>query len=119
MFYIYVILAGILHKYQYGSYHRGLIKQKYNIKGYVQDHHIIPRQFRSRVSLDLDNSNNIIILPTSYGKLFLDTKRPVHENGHPKYNKYVETLLDKNYTELELINILRRDILHGNITKII
>ena len=70
-----MILAGILHKYQYGSYHRGLIKQKYKIKGYVQDHHIIPRQFRSRVSLDLDNSNNIIILPTSYGKLFLDTRR--------------------------------------------
>ena len=39
------------------------------------------------------------MLPTSYGKLYLNTTRPIHENGHPNYNKYIKQLLDEKYSE--------------------
>lgn len=116
LFYSSLILG---FKYYYGSYSRAIIKQRYGIRGLVQDHHIIPRQFSSRVNIDIDSPINLIILPTSYGNIYLDTKRPIHENGHPKYNKYIGKLLDQNYTEEYIITFLRSQLLSGNISYII
>jgi hypothetical protein len=114
-----ILILSLLNKYNYGSYNRAILKQKYGIRGLVQDHHIIPRQFSRRVSIDVDSSKNLIMLPTSYGKLFLNTSRPIHENGHPKYNKYIEQLLNQNATEEFIIFFLRQQLLNGNIIRIL
>lgn len=116
--YIIVILS-LLNKYNYGSYNRAIIKQKHGIRGLVQDHHIIPRQFSCRVNIDIDGSKNLIMLPTSYGKLLLNTSRPIHENGHPKYNKYIRQLLDQNFTEEFIITLMREQLLSGSLNRII
>lgn len=116
--YIIVILF-LLNKYHYGSYNRAILKQKHGIRGLVQDHHIIPKQFSCRVNIDIDASNNLIILPTSYGKLFSNTSRPIHENGHPKYNKYIQQLLDQNFTEEFIIIFIRQQLLSGSLNRII
>lgn len=115
--YIIVILS-LFNKYNYGSYNRVILKQKHKIRGLVQDHHIIPRQFSKRVSIDIDTSKNLIMLPTSYGKLFLNTSRPIHENGHPKYNKYIKQLLDQNFTEDLIIAFIRHELLTSNLSRI-
>jgi len=114
---IYITLI-IGYKYYYGSYSRTVIKGRRGIRGLVQDHHIIPRQFSNRVNIDLDSPTNLITLPTNYGKLFLNTDRPIHDNGHPKYNKYIGNLLDQNFTEEAIISFLRLQLLSGNISKI-
>lgn len=116
--YIIVILS-LLNKYHYGSYNRAILKQRHGIRGLVQDHHIIPRQFSRRVNIDVDESKNLIMLPTSYGKLFLNTSRPIHENGHPKYNKYIAKLLDQNFTEDFIITSMKQQLLSGNLNRVI
>lgn len=116
--YIIVILS-LLNKYHYGSYSRAVLKQKHGIRGLVQDHHIIPRQFSRRVNIDIDGSKNLIMLPTSYGKLLLNTLRPIHENGHPNYNKYVGQLLDQNFTEDFIIIFIKQQLLNDSLNRVI
>ena len=60
------------------------------------------------------------MLPTSYGKLFINTKRPIHENGHIKYNYYVKSLLD-TYDVDEVLKILKYQLVKNpdNITRLI
>ena len=114
-----ILILSLLNKYHYGSYSRAVLKQKYGIRGLVQDHHIIPRQFSRRVNIDIDGSNNLIMLPTLYGKLCLNTSRPIHENGHPNYNKYVRELLDQNITEEFIIIFIRQQLLNNSLNRII
>ena len=69
-------------------------------KKLVQDHHVIPREFRShpaieKAQFDIDCSLNLMILPTKKGFEILETIRQIHENGHPRYNAYIESILDK------------------------
>jgi len=116
--YIIVILS-LFNKYHYGSYNRVILKQKNGIRGLVQDHHIIPRQFSHRVNIDIDGSKNLIMLPTLYGKLFLNTSRPIHENGHPIYNNYIKQLLDQNLTEEFIITFIRQQLLSGDLNRVI
>lgn len=116
--YITIILS-LLNKYHYGSYNRAIVKQRHGFRGFVQDHHIIPRQFSKKVSIDVDSSKNLIMLPTSYGQLFLNTSRPIHENGHPKYNKYIEQLLNQNFTEDFIIYFIRNQLLNDNIIRLL
>lgn len=66
----------------------------------VQDHHVIPREFRShpaikKAQFNIDCSLNLIILPTKKGFEILETSRQMHENGHPRYNAYIRSILDK------------------------
>jgi hypothetical protein len=116
--YIIVILS-LLNRYHYGSYNRAILKQKRDIRGLVQDHHIIPRQFSRRVNINIDESKNLMMLPTSYGKLFLNTSRPIHENGHVKYNKYIKHLLDQNFTEDFIITFVRQQLLNNSLKRVI
>ena len=83
----------------YGSVLRRTFKRRFLIIGLVQDHHIIPREFESltinsKIISNINDSKNIIMLPTTYGKLILNTKRPIHENGHKNYNKYVKDTVE-------------------------
>ena len=115
----YWIIIFLIGRYSYGSYNRAIIKQKHGIRGLVQDHHIIPRQFSKIVNIDIDSSRNLIMLPTSYGKLYLNTTRPIHENGHPNYNKYIKHLLDEKYSEEYILKFLKKQILSDKLHKII
>lgn len=112
--------------YIYSSIYRRNIKRKFLINGLVQDHHIIPREFRNIINYNnsklinhIDSSQNLIILPTRYGKLFIDTNRSIHENGHIHYNRYVYNLLNNNYSIDYIINYLKQQLRQGHIKEVI
>tara|TARA_B100000427_G_scaffold75037_1_gene61141 strand:+ start:145 stop:768 length:624 start_codon:yes stop_codon:yes gene_type:complete len=81
---------------RYGSLLRKNFKLRFNIRN-VEDHHIIPVQFRhhplfDRVKYDLQAGDNIIMMPREIGNL--RENRIIHRGPHPKYNKFVGTVLD-------------------------
>lgn len=89
--------------------------------GLVNDHHIIPRQFRNDINYSnsqlidsIDSSKNLIILPTYYGNLFINTTRPVHTNNHKYYNEYVKSLIDKKYEPDAILLYLRYQLIHDH-----
>ena len=110
----------------YSSIYRRNIKKKYLLCGLVQDHHIIPRQFRNKLNYktsklidSIDSSKNLIILPTRYGRLFINTNRSIHENGHKYYNEYIYSLIKNNFSIDDIIISVRKELRSGNIKKII
>ncbi len=71
-----------------------------NIWG-LQRHHIIPREWRDhptiiKFSYDVNAKENLIFMPSRITKrvMRIDYMRPIHDHGHPKYNKYVKKNLD-------------------------
>lgn len=106
------------YKYYYGSDNRKYIKKRFNVYGLVEDHHIIPKQFRNHPKLKKYNFNishpsNIMLMPNKLGVYFLYTNRMLHTGGHPQYNKFVGKILEKvdNEDDLkELIWFLRYSI---------
>jgi hypothetical protein len=120
-----IIFNIIIFTYLYGSLYRRNLKKKFLLIGLVQDHHIIPNEFKnyiinSSILTSIHDSKNIIMLPTSYGKLLINTKRPIHENGHKKYNNYVKKLLEI-YDIDDILYFLKYQIIKNsnNITKLI
>jgi hypothetical protein len=104
-------------KFNYGSEERKRFKDLSKIRYLVQDHHCIPRQFRNHkllreIDFDVNCSRNILIMPTRLGikELNLDPNCLVHEGGHPKYNKYVGSQLEKIKNEYETIDEQRYQI---------
>ena len=85
--------------------------------GLVQDHHVIPRQFKNHVAMknsgyDMNSSKNIIMMPTRHGihTLNLRENRLVHEGNHKEYNNFVGEMLEIINDEDEmdyLTNILK------------
>lgn len=101
----------------YGSVNRRTIKRKLCIIGLVQDHHIIPYEHRdhirnSKILTSIHDSKNIIMLPNTVGKCIINTTRPIHENGHKHYNKYVKLLLDE-YNIDEVHDFLRSQLINN------
>ena len=81
---------------RYGSLIRRNFKLRWNVRN-IEDHHVIPLQFRhhplfEKVNYDLQNSDNLIMLPREIGKL--RKNRITHNGPHPKYNTFVGTILD-------------------------
>tara|TARA_A100001015_G_scaffold260777_1_gene305804 strand:- start:822 stop:1193 length:372 start_codon:yes stop_codon:yes gene_type:complete len=110
----------------YSSVYRRNIKRRFLLCGLVQDHHIIPREFKNILNYDnsnlinsIDSSKNLIILPTRYGKLFINTNRSIHENGHKHYNKYIYNLIITNNSIDYIIRYVKQQLRNGNIEKII
>ena len=110
----------------YSSVYRRNIKRKFLLCGLVQDHHIIPREFKSILNFEnsklinnIDSSKNLIILPNTYGKLFLNTNRSIHENGHKHYNRYIYDLIIRNNSIDYIIPYVKQQLRNGNIEKII
>ena len=104
-------------KFNYGSEERIRFKDLSKIRYFVQDHHCIPRQFRNHkllreINFDVNCSRNILIMPTRLGikELNLDPNCLVHEGGHPKYNKYVGSQLEKIKNKYETIDEQRYQI---------
>ena len=107
--------------YQYGSTARKLFKLRWNLGGLVQDHHIIPQQFRHNILVrdKIHESSNILIMPTPKGihKLRLRENRIVHWGPHAKYNVFVGYELDlcRNYKDIEeLQNYLKWELRFRN-----
>lgn len=112
--------------YIYSSLYRRNMKRKYLLCGLIQDHHIIPRQLRNKIDYktsalidNIDSSNNLIMLPTRYGKLFLNTNRSIHENGHQYYNQYINSLIQQGYSIDYIILFVRNQIRYGIVKMLI
>ena len=103
------------------------IRDNRNLKGLVSVHHIIPKQFKNHPVIkiskyDIENGYNLMFLPTNNAnnKLLLHHDRPFHSNGHIKYNKYVEDILDEmlvmgkinEYNLCELNKKLKQNMRH-------
>lgn len=121
----YLLVINIL-VYLYSSVYRRNIKRKYLLCGLVQDHHIIPREFKNIINYEnsklintIDSSNNLLMMPTRYGKLFIKTNRSIHENGHKLYNKYIYNLIFQNYSIDYIIPLVKKELKSGTIYKII
>ena len=121
----YLLIINIL-VFLYSSLYRRNIKRKFLLCGLVQDHHIIPREFKniindknSKLIDSIDSSKNLIILPTRYGKLFIDTNRSIHENGHKHYNKYIHDLIIKNNSIDFIIPYVKQQLRNGIVEKIV
>lgn len=122
---IYLLIINIL-TFIYSSVYRRNIKKTFLLCGLVQDHHIIPREFKNILNYNksnlincIDSSKNLIILPTRYGKLFINTNRSIHENGHKHYNRYIYSLILNNFSIDDIILLVKKEIRSGNIEKII
>lgn len=110
----------------YSSVYRRNIKRKFLLCGLVQDHHIIPREFKNLINYEnsklinnIDSSKNLIILPTRYGKLFINTNRSIHENGHKHYNRYIRKLITQNNSIDFIIFYVKQQLRNGTVEKII
>ena len=77
----------------YRSKLRSLIVKKNSLTGRVDNHHVIPQQFRnhnvlSKCDFDINCSSNIVLLPNKSG-IPIAPNLKVHTGGHRKYNRYV------------------------------
>lgn len=88
-------------EYRYGSTQRKVYKKYKNYTNLVQDHHIIPKQWKKHklirtINFDINSSNNLIIMPTPKTFLYFNfnSNLRTHYVGHPSYNLYVKKILD-------------------------
>lgn len=87
--------------YRYGSKERKQFKKRYNYNNLVQDHHVIPKQWKNHkliktINYDINSCNNLIIMPIPKA-IYIHNLNPLirtHFNGHNKYNSYVKYNLD-------------------------
>ena len=93
--------------HRYGSTHRKFFKLKWKLSGLVQDHHVIPQQFKKNGLIydRIHHPENLIIMPTPKGiqELKLRENRLIHWGSHPKYNAFVlsELKLCENHKQIE------------------
>lgn len=87
--------------YRYGSKVRKAYKNKKKYTGIVQDHHIIPKQWKQHnliktIDFDINSSNNLIIMPIPKTFLYINCSPNLrtHYIGHPIYNLYIKSVLD-------------------------
>lgn len=89
-------------RWNYNSQARKAFRRRNGVvSDFVQDHHVIPKQWRKhpsvlRFGLDINDSQNLILMPTAYGKyrFKLRPERYTHDGGHHKYNVYIKEILD-------------------------
>ena len=99
------------YKYCYGTMNRQYFKKRFNIYGLVEDHHIIPKQFRNHPKLkkynfNLSQPSNIMLMPNKIGIQNLDTNRMLHTGGHTQYNRFVGKMLEKIDNEDDIKEIM-------------
>ncbi len=88
--------------FHYGSIHRRMIKQKHNLVGVVEDHHIIPRSLIkhpliAETKFPIHCSKNIKMMPSVKNKM-VDEDILVH-CLHRKYNGFMKERLNQIYEE--------------------
>ena len=102
-----------------------LYKKRFGLTSLVEIHHLIPKQHKNHpiitnLNYEIEDGYNFAFLPNKKGinKINLYKNRPIHQNGHYKYNLFVKDYLDylydsKNYSKEDLIKFnifLRRNM---------
>ena len=92
---------------RYGTKARRKIKYSYHEKGFIEDHHIIPKEFREhllfeKINFDVGCSNNIYILPSvSFKESICNTNinndTMIYHNCHRLYNSFVKENINNIY----------------------
>ena len=108
-------------RFGYRANYRRSFKIRFGLSGLVEDHHIIPKQWKDHHNLkaakfSIDAPYNLMLLPSSKGSKILNTNRIFHSGGHPLYNLYVKHKLDSIESRDELyylVNDLRQDLIKG------
>ena len=87
--------------YTYKSKARKSLKYNLNLNKYVQDHHIIPKQWKNhklikKYNYNINAANNLILMPNKLGhrELQLPSYQIIHDGGHLEYNKFIKQNLD-------------------------
>lgn len=89
--------------YRYASKRRKQIKKNIYDNNAVEDHHVIPKQFKyhpliQEIDYDVSCSKNLLIMPTYYGYWLLKKNiHPdiiIHNKGHCEYNIFVGSVLN-------------------------
>lgn len=80
----------------YGSTLRKEIKTKYGLRGKVEDHHMIPREFRDhpviiRTGYEIDANDNLKMMPN---RKYEVADYILRHEPHKEYNKYIRSYLD-------------------------
>ena len=90
--------------FRYRGWDRKLFKKIKGYNGYINEHHVIPKQHRDhpllkQVKYDINSRFNLLIMPTKDGidKLNLDPNT-IYHGPHPQYNKMVKRDLDEIYS---------------------
>lgn len=90
--------------FKYRSCNRRNFKKSKGYINFVEDHHIIPKQWKTHdllqsIHFDLNSSNNLYIMPNKYAmkRFHLHPDTLIHQGGHRKYNLYVKEQLDYIY----------------------
>ncbi len=80
-------------------------KLRFGLTELVQIHHIVPREFRKHDLVrevspiwQMERGENFMFMPSKKGMLTLNTRRFCHEGGHPAYNDYVLSQLNRIVT---------------------
>ena len=86
----------LMDTYRYGSSQRKYIKAKYGLYGKVEDHHLIPKQFKYHPVIiesgfQIHCSHNLKMMPSN--KYNVPDHILIHHT-HPAYNQYVKQYLD-------------------------
>ena len=108
--------------YRYGTVSRRDFKKRYKLTGLVEDHHIIPKQWKNhkiihKTGYNISESYNIMFMPSRIGFGTLKTNRLLHSGGHCAYNKYIKQCLNEIETKQELwqfVGKVRKNLRNGN-----
>lgn len=86
--------------FHYNTKYRRQFKNKYFKPYYVDNHHIIPKQFHNHpliqeIGFDVACSKNILFLPNSFAKSIFKKDDFLYHSSHPKYNTFVHKELQR------------------------
>jgi hypothetical protein len=86
--------------FHYNTKYRRNFKNTYFKDDFIDNHHIIPREFQNNPLLqelpfDVACSKNICFLPTRSAKHILQDHSLIYHDSHPKYNRFVEKELQR------------------------
>ena len=86
--------------FHYNTKHRRNFKNCFYDDRYVDNHHIIPKQFTNHpllceLNIDVSCSKNIIFLPNRYAKSIFNSNTTIYHQSHPKYNRFVDKELQR------------------------
>mgnify|MGYP001172324281 CR=1 FL=1 len=81
--------------FRYNTVYRRKFKNDVYMKNMVDNHHIIPKQFKNHPlirSLDVDVgcSKNILFMRNRYSKEYFNDDSYIYHESHNKYNKFVD-----------------------------
>ena len=89
--------------FRYRGWDRILFKKNRGYNGNVNDHHVIPKQYRNHpllkeIEYDIDSRFNLLIMPTNKGIKSLNLHpNTIYHSPHPRYNKQAKVVLDEIY----------------------